>query len=70
MDQIAIKEIVLKGDFVHTHETWKKAIALLAGKAIDLGALVSGEFSIHEWRETFRRSESGEGVKYLLYPEE
>ena len=70
MDQVAMREIVLKGAFVHTNETWKKAIALMAAKAVDLSALVSGRFAIHAWKEAFRRSESGEGIKYLLYPEE
>jgi L-iditol 2-dehydrogenase len=69
MDRIALKEIVLKGAFVHTRETWKRALALMAAKRIDLGALVSGEFGIDSWEEAFRLSESGQGVKYLLYPE-
>ncbi|MBC2734761.1 MAG: alcohol dehydrogenase catalytic domain-containing protein [Desulfobacteraceae bacterium] len=70
MDQVAMREIVLKGAFVHTSETWKKAIALMAVQAVDLSVLVSENFSIHAWEEAFRRSESGEGIKYLLSPEE
>lgn len=68
LDRITLKEIALKGAFVHTRATWEKAVDLMASGAVDPGALISGEFSIHEWREAFRRAESGEGVKYLLRP--
>lgn len=70
MDQAAMREIVLKGAFVHTNETWKKAIDLMTTGVIDLNAMVSGKFAIQAWEEAFRRSESGEGIKYLLYPGE
>lgn len=70
MDQVAMREIVLKGAFVHTSETWKKAIALMDTQSVNLKALVSGTFPISTWQEAFRRSEAGEGIKYLLYPED
>lgn len=69
LDGIAMKEIELKGAFTHNHQTWNKAIALLASKAIDLRVLISGEFSIFDWEEAFRLSEEGAGIKYLLHPE-
>jgi L-iditol 2-dehydrogenase len=70
MDQVAMREIALKGAFVHTNETWKKAIALMDTQAVNLKKLVSGTFPISAWQEAFHRSESGEGIKYLLYPED
>ncbi len=69
-DQLALREIHLKGAFAHTNATWEKAITLMTAKKIDLKALISGAFSIHEWEEAFRLSESGGGVKYILYPNE
>jgi L-iditol 2-dehydrogenase len=68
MDHLAMKEVTLKGAFAHNNETWKKAIALLARKMVDLKSLVSGEFAINDWEEAFRLSEGGTGIKYLLYP--
>lgn len=68
MDQLAMKEVTLRGAFAHNHETWKKAIDLLARKKVDLKALVSGEFALNDWEEAFRLSERGTGIKYLLYP--
>lgn len=68
LDQLTLKEIVLTGAFAHNHETWNKAIDLLATKKIDLKALISGEFPLGDWREAFRLSQAGKGVKYLLRP--
>lgn len=70
VDQFAMREITLKGAFVHTHETWKKAITLMAGNAVNLKEMISGRYSMEHWKEAFRRSESAQGIKYLLYPRE
>ena len=70
VDQFAMREISLKGAFVHTHETWTKAIELMAAGAVDLKALISGNFPIDQWKEAFQRSESAQGIKYLLHPGE
>jgi L-iditol 2-dehydrogenase len=68
LDQLTLKELVLKGSFAHNHKTWKKAVDLMSRKVIDLKALISGEFSLANWQEAFRLSEEGQGLKYLLYP--
>jgi L-iditol 2-dehydrogenase len=70
LDHLAMREISLKGAFVHTHATWEKTISLVEEKKIDLKTLISGIFPLGQWREAFRRAEEGEGIKYLLYPEE
>jgi L-iditol 2-dehydrogenase len=67
-DDICLKEITLKGSFTHNHQTWAKAVALLAESTLDLGPLISGEFPIEEWRQAFDLCEKGAGLKYLLYP--
>lgn len=68
MDQVALKEVALKGAFTHNHKTWSKAIDLLASKKLDLKPMVSAEFALKDWQEAFRLSESGAGSKYLLCP--
>ncbi len=69
IDQLALREIHLKGAFAHTSTTWDKAIHLVGTGEIDLNTLISGAFSIYEWEEAFRLSGAGDGVKYVLYPE-
>ena len=61
-DQFAIREITLRGAFVHTHETWNKAIELMLAGAVDLNALISGSFPISQWEDAFQRSESAQGI--------
>lgn len=68
VDQFAMREITLKGAFVHTHETWNKAIELMEAGAVDLKALISGRFPMAQWEEAFQCAESAKGVKYLIYP--
>ena len=68
IDELAMREITLNGAFVHTHETWKRAISLMAEKAINLNVLISGNFPLTQWEEAFHRSESAQGIKYLLHP--
>ena len=70
VDQVAMREITLKGSFVDTHETWSKAIELMVTGAVDLQALISADFPIAQWKEAFQRSESARGIKYLLHPGE
>ncbi|MBI5580140.1 MAG: zinc-binding dehydrogenase [Deltaproteobacteria bacterium] len=67
-DSICLKEITLKGSFTHNHQTWAKAVALLAESNVDLGPLISGEFPMEEWQQAFDLCEKGAGLKYLLYP--
>ncbi|MDO8942900.1 MAG: zinc-binding dehydrogenase, partial [Desulfobacterales bacterium] len=67
-DDICLKEITLKGSFTHNHQTWVKAVALLAESNVDLGPLIAGEFPLEEWRQAFDLCEKGAGLKYLLYP--
>ena len=68
MDQLALKEITLRGAFAHNHETWNKAIDLLLKTKVDLKSLVSGEFALNDWRQAFSLFEEGKGLKYLIYP--
>ena len=59
---------MMRGAFAHNHETWNKAIDLLAKNKIDLKPLISGDFALTEWEEGFWQCQECKGVKYLLYP--
>ncbi len=69
VDLLALKEITLRGTFAHHHDTWTKAVDLLARKKVSLDSLVSGEFPLSKWEDAFRLSEEGRALKYLLYPD-
>ena len=67
-DQLAIKELNLKGSFTHNHESWVKALEFMKERKVDLKAVISDEFPIDQWQEAFHLFEIGIGLKYLLYP--
>jgi L-iditol 2-dehydrogenase len=67
-DGVILKEIQIKGSFGHNRGTWGKTINLLNYRKVDLKPLITGEFSLSQWREVFQLFEEGRGLKYLLYP--
>ncbi len=70
LDQLTVKEITLKGAFVHNRETWERALNLLGEGALDLSPLISAELPLSQWQEAFQLSRQQAGVKYLLRPGE
>ncbi len=68
VDTLTLKEIGLKGAFVHAHETWKRAVALMESGRVNLKALISAEFPLERWEEAFRQVYTGRGIKVLLRP--
>jgi L-iditol 2-dehydrogenase len=67
-DQLAIKELNLRGSFTHNHQSWVKALEYMKNNKVNLKAVISDEFPIDQWQEAFQLFESGSGLKYLLYP--
>jgi L-iditol 2-dehydrogenase len=67
-DQLAIKELNLRGSFTHNHQSWVKALEYMKSSKVNLKAVISDEFPIDQWQEAFQLFESGTGLKYLLYP--
>jgi L-iditol 2-dehydrogenase len=67
-DDICLKEIKVKGSFTHNHNTWVKAITLLADRKINLKPLITGKLPLEDWEKAFYLCEKGSGIKYLLYP--
>ncbi|MEJ5375424.1 MAG: zinc-binding dehydrogenase [bacterium] len=68
LDSITYKEVELRGCFAHNHRSWEKAIDLLQRKEVSLLPLVSGIYSLEEWKEPFARFQAHQGLKYLLKP--
>jgi threonine dehydrogenase-like Zn-dependent dehydrogenase len=69
-DPVALKEVVIKGAFTHTHATWRRAMELMARGVVDLSPLVSGTYPLNAWEAAFGQAEAGAGVKYLIDPQD
>jgi alcohol dehydrogenase/L-iditol 2-dehydrogenase len=66
LDPLVQKAVRLQGSFSHNWPVWERVIALLASGALQVGPLVGGVFSLHEWKTAFERMEHGEIVKAVL----
>lgn len=70
LDQLTLKEVTLRGAFVHNRGTWERAVQLLGEGALDLTPLISAQMPLSEWRRAFELSRDQAGIKYLLRPGE
>jgi L-iditol 2-dehydrogenase len=70
LDQIVMKELTVTGTFASTPSSWPRALRLMADGVVDVKPLISGVFSITEWRAAFDTVEQRSGLKTLLTPVE
>lgn len=68
LDQLTLKEITLRGAFVHNRQTWERSLSLLGKGALDLTPLISAEHPLSDWQRAFELSRDQAGIKYLLRP--
>lgn len=69
LDPIVAKAVRYQGSFSHTWRTWEAVLNLLRTKRLDLGALVTHEFRLEEWRKAYELVESRQAVKVVLRPQ-
>ena len=70
LDQLTLKEVVLRGAFVHNRQTWERSLALLGKGALDPTPLISAQMPLSAWQRAFELSRDQAGIKYLLRPGE
>ena len=70
LDQLTLKELTLRGAFVHNRGTWERSLELLGQGVLDLTPLISAEMPLSSWQEAFELSREQAGIKYLLSPGE
>jgi L-iditol 2-dehydrogenase len=67
-DQIARRELVVRGSFSSTPESWEAALDLLAAGAIHVEEMVSELLPLEEWEQAFRRYRERTDLKIMLGP--
>jgi L-iditol 2-dehydrogenase len=67
-DEICFRELVVTSGFASTPASWRRALALIEARAIELEPLVTEVVPLEEWERAFRASRNAEGVKYVLDP--
>jgi L-iditol 2-dehydrogenase len=67
-DLICFHELTVTSGFASTPASWRRAMALLESRAVQLGPLVSTVLPLARWREAFDDSRAGRAVKAVLQP--
>ena len=63
------REITMYGSHTQKPSSWREAIALIKGGAVDPGALITDRMCLTQWEEGFRRMRGREAIKVILNPE-
>ena len=69
LEQVAYKELEMKGGIGSVRSSWRTALALLDSGQVKVLPLVSDMLALRDWEEAFTRFERQRGVKLLLRPE-
>ena len=67
-DRICFKELVVTSGFASTPGSWRRTMALMNGKHLNLEPLISDVFPIRDWSHAFNNSLLLKGFKYLIDP--
>jgi L-iditol 2-dehydrogenase len=69
-DLICFHELAVRTGFASTPASWRRAMALLSEREIELAPLVTSVLALEDWAAAFDASRDGSGVKYVLDPRE
>jgi L-iditol 2-dehydrogenase len=64
-----VREISMIGSHTQKPSSWRKALALLAERKVDLEALVTKQLPLSRWREGFDMARRGDAIKVVLKPD-
>ncbi len=67
-DQLLFKEVSFRTGFASTPRSWRRAMALIRSRMVELEPLVSSVVPLHSWREAFARLRTGDETKIVLDP--
>ena len=67
-DEICFRELTVTSGLASTPASWRRALALIEERAVELEPLVTEVVPLEDWEHAFRASRNAEGVKYVLDP--
>ena len=68
LDLILMKELTTRTGFASTPQSWRRALALVEKREVDLEPLVSHVAPLSEWSNVFSNLRKGGGMKAVLDP--
>ncbi len=67
-DLVLYKELVVSSGFASTPTSWRRTMALIEQKLVNLAPLITGRVPIDRWQEGFDAAAAGEGIKTIILP--
>ena len=67
-DEICFRELVVSGGNASTPASWRRSLALIESRAVELEPLVSEVVPLEEWERAFAAARNAEAVKVVLDP--
>lgn len=68
LDRVFEKELVVTSGFASTPRSWRRAMSLIEGRAVELEPLVTEVVALAEWERVFADLRQGRGVKVVFDP--
>lgn len=68
LDTVLYKELRVSSGSASTPASWRRAIALIHGDAVDLASLITNQVPLPEWESAFADVSAGAGVKTVIVP--
>lgn len=68
IDEICYGELIVTSGFASTPRSWRRALALIASRAVRLEPLVSEVAPLDDWERVFAETRAGKGIKYVFDP--
>ncbi len=68
LDNVFRKELVMTSGSASTPRSWRRALALVESRRVDLAPLVSEVVALEEWQRVFSDLRQGKGIKVVFDP--
>ncbi len=69
MDAVSMGQISISGGWSwNGHETWRRAIDMLARNCFSVDDIITSRYELNEWEKAFDNLSSGYDVKALIHP--
>jgi len=68
LDDVLYREVTITSGFASTPASWRRGLALIEHRAVELDPLVTEVVPLAEWEKAFAATRAGSGMKYVLDP--
>ncbi|MCL5069814.1 MAG: zinc-binding dehydrogenase [Actinobacteria bacterium] len=68
-DQVCLGQLDIHGSWSwNGSETWRRAVNLITQNYFNLSLMITGRYSLEQWKEAFKNLRDGKDIKALIYP--